>query len=129
LSLFNADGSAGPTYDPGFPQYDIELDNGDDLDGDDDDNGDDNIDEFEYAEDDSRGFFRYVQFVKIYDEVEPVVERNEPAECFSGISPDKCVAEVTLSFTAMDDCSDVSVSVELDAVYKGTPTSLSARAS
>jgi hypothetical protein len=121
LSLFNEDGSAGPTYDPGFPQYDIELDNGDDLDGDDDDNGDDNIDEFEYAEDDSRGFFRYVQFVKIYDEMEPVVEVVEPAECFSGIG-DQCVAEVTLSFTAMDDCSDVSVSVELDAVYKGTPT-------
>jgi hypothetical protein len=121
LSLFNEDGSAGPTYDPGFPQYDIELDNGNDLDGDDDDNGDDNIDEFEYAEDDSRGFFRYVQFVKIYDEMEPVVEVVEPAECFSGIG-DQCVAEVTLSFTAMDDCSDVSVSVELDAVYKGTPT-------
>jgi hypothetical protein len=49
LSLFNEDGSAGPTYDPGFPQYDIELDNGNDLDGDDDDNGDDNIDEFEYS--------------------------------------------------------------------------------
>jgi hypothetical protein len=47
LSLFNEDGSAGPTYDPGFPQYDIELDNGNDLDGDDDDNGDDNIDKFE----------------------------------------------------------------------------------
>jgi hypothetical protein len=121
LSLFNEDGSAGPTYDPGFPQYDIELDNGDDLDGDDDDNGDDNIDEFEYAEDDSRGFFRYVQFVKIYDEEEPVVMVNEPTDCFAGIG-DECVAEVTLSFTAMDDCSDVSVSVELDAEYKGTPT-------
>jgi hypothetical protein len=121
LSLFNEDGSAGPTYDPGFPQYDIELDNGNDLDGDDDDNGDDNIDEFEYAEDDSRGFFRYVQFVKIYDEEEPVVMVNEPTDCFAGIG-DECVAEVTLSFTAMDDCSDVSVSVELDAEYKGTPT-------
>jgi hypothetical protein len=129
LSTFNEDGSAGPTDDPGFPQYDITLDDGDDLtsteddptDSGDDDNGDDNIDEFEYAEDDSRGFFRYVQFVKIYDEMEPVVEVVEPAECFSGIG-DQCVAEVTLSFTAMDDCSDVSVSVELDAVYKGTPT-------
>jgi hypothetical protein len=121
LSLFNEDGSAGPTYDPGFPQYDIELDNGNDLDGDDDDNGDDNIDNKPYSIDDSRGFFRYVQFVKIYDEEEPVVMVNEPTDCFAGIG-DECVAEVTLSFTAMDDCSDVSVSVELDAEYKGTPT-------
>jgi hypothetical protein len=72
-------------------------------------------------QDDSRGFFRYVQFVKIYDEEEPVVMVNEPTDCFAGIG-DECVAEVTLSFTAMDDCSDVSVSVELDAEYKGTPT-------
>jgi hypothetical protein len=59
--------------------------------------------------------------VKIYDEEEPVVMVNEPTDCFAGIG-DECVAEVTLSFTAMDDCSDVSVSVELDAEYKGTPT-------
>ncbi|MTB54000.1 T9SS type A sorting domain-containing protein, partial [Lewinella sp. W8] len=104
-------------YNPGFPQFDILLDNGDDNDGDDDDNGDDNIDDDEYAQDFSRGFFRYVQFIKIYDEVEPVVNVMEPAECFAGIGPDNCVAEVTLTFEAFDECSDVSVSVELDADY------------
>ncbi|MTB52301.1 T9SS type A sorting domain-containing protein [Lewinella sp. W8] len=108
-------------YNPGFPQVDILLDNGDDNDGDDDDNGNDNIDSDEYAQDASRGFFRYVQFIKIYDEVEPVVNVMEPTECFTGISPDNCVAEVTLTFEAFDECSDVSVTVELDADYAGTP--------
>jgi hypothetical protein len=112
---------ADVNYNPTTPQFDILLDNGDDTDGDDDDNGNDNIDTDAYAADDSRGFFRYVQFIKIYDEVEPVVNVTEPAECFSGISPDNCVAEVTLTFEAFDECSDVLVTVELDADYAGTP--------
>ncbi|MTB52277.1 DUF11 domain-containing protein [Lewinella sp. W8] len=108
-------------YNAGAPQNDILLDNGDDLDGDDDDNGDDNIDSNPYAQDDSRGFFRYVQFIKIYDEVEPVILADDVAECFAGTG-DNCVADVTLDFVAFDECSDISVTVELDADYAGVAT-------
>jgi hypothetical protein len=112
-------------FDP-FPnvQEDITLDDGNDLNDDDltdsgdDDNGDDNIDDNEYADDDSRGFFRYVQYVKIYDEEEPVIIADDVAECFAGIG-DECVADVTLDFIAFDDCSDISVTIELDAEYAG----------
>ncbi|WP_173021307.1 T9SS type A sorting domain-containing protein [Lewinella sp. W8] len=109
------------------PQEDITLDDGDDLndtdptDSGDDDNGDDNIDSNPYAQDDSRGFFRYVQFVKIYDEVEPIIEAEDVEECFAGIG-ENCVADVTLDFVAFDECSDISVTVELDADYAGVAT-------
>jgi uncharacterized repeat protein (TIGR01451 family) len=108
-------------FDEDEPQEDILLDNGNDEDGDDDDNGDDNIDSYPYAEDDSRGFFRYVQFIKIYDEIEPVILADDVEECFAGLG-DNCVADVTLDFIAYDDCSDITVSIELDAEYTGIPT-------
>ncbi|MBC6996017.1 hypothetical protein H9S92_17745, partial [Lewinella lacunae] len=74
------------------------------------------IDTDVYAADDSRGAFRYVQFVKIYDEVAPVIEANEPEECFGGTSV-TCTADLTLTFTAVDECSDVDVTLQLDANY------------
>ncbi len=104
-------------FDPFAPQRDNLLDNGDDNDGDDDDNGNDNIDDDPYATDESRGFFRYTQFIKIYDDVAPVIDTDFDSEdCFAGIG-ENCVADVTIDFTAEDDCSAANVTVELDADY------------
>ncbi|MEL7240589.1 MAG: hypothetical protein AAGK78_17155, partial [Planctomycetota bacterium] len=92
------------------------LDDGDDMDGSDDDNGNDNIDDDVYAFDNSRGHFRYIQFVKIYDEVAPTIVADEPADCFGGAGAN-CEATVTLTFSATDACSDADVLLELDANY------------
>ncbi|TXF90467.1 T9SS type A sorting domain-containing protein [Neolewinella aurantiaca] len=67
---------------------------------------------------DSRGFFRYTQFIKIYDEVAPEITFTEPAECFAG-SGEECRTTVTLEFTATDECSDAVVGVELNANFTG----------
>ncbi|WP_222707079.1 DUF11 domain-containing protein [Neolewinella aurantiaca] len=64
----------------------------------------------------SRGFFRYVQFIKIYDEVAPEITFEEPAECFAG-SGDGCLATVSLDYTVTDECSTPTSTVELDANY------------
>ncbi|SEQ95572.1 T9SS type A sorting domain-containing protein, partial [Neolewinella agarilytica] len=60
--------------------------------------------------------FRYIQFIKIYDEVAPTIDADEPADCFAGTSL-TCTAEVELTFTALDECSDADVQIELDANY------------
>ncbi|SER37891.1 T9SS type A sorting domain-containing protein, partial [Neolewinella agarilytica] len=60
--------------------------------------------------------FRYIQFIKIYDEVAPTIDADEPADCFAGTSV-TCTAEVELTFTALDECSDANVQIELDANY------------
>ncbi|WP_217642170.1 T9SS type A sorting domain-containing protein [Neolewinella agarilytica] len=103
-------------YNPNAPQRDQLLDDGDDTDGSDDDNGSDNIDDDAYAADDSRGHFRYIQFIKIYDEVAPTIDADAPAECFAGTSA-TCTADVELTFTAIDECSAATVALELDANY------------
>jgi len=95
-------------FSPNAPQRDQPVDDNLDGDGDDDDYGDNDAD--------SRGFFRYVQFVKIYDEVAPVIDFDEPVGCFAGANAD-CSATVVLEFSALDACSDAVVSVELDADY------------
>ncbi|MFK8162426.1 MAG: SdrD B-like domain-containing protein, partial [Lewinella sp.] len=69
-----------------------------------------------YASSDSRGFFRYTQFIKIYDEVAPEITFNELDECFAG-SGEGCRTTVTIEFTALDECSTPVVDVELDANY------------
>ena len=69
-----------------------------------------------YAGSDSRGFFRYTQFIKIYDEVAPQITFTELDECFAGAG-EGCRTTVTIEFTALDECSDVIVGVELDANY------------
>ncbi|MFK8161570.1 MAG: T9SS type A sorting domain-containing protein, partial [Lewinella sp.] len=69
-----------------------------------------------YAGSDSRGFFRYTQFIKIYDEVAPEITFTELDECFAG-SGEGCRTTVTIEFTAIDECSDAVVGLELDANY------------
>ncbi len=104
-------------FDAFAPQRDNLLDNGDDNDGDDDDNGNDNIDDDPYATDASRGYFRYTQFIKIYDDVAPVIDTDFDSEdCFAGVG-EECEADITIDFTAEDDCSAANVTVELDADY------------
>ncbi|MFK8162393.1 MAG: T9SS type A sorting domain-containing protein, partial [Lewinella sp.] len=71
---------------------------------------------FGYAGSDSRGFFRYTQFIKIYDEVAPEITFTELDECFAG-SGEGCRTTVVIEFTALDECSDAVVGVELDANY------------
>ncbi|MEO0734080.1 MAG: hypothetical protein AAFZ52_14690, partial [Bacteroidota bacterium] len=102
--------------DRNFNGNDVLLDDGDDMDGTDDDNGNDNIDFDAYAADDSRGHFRYIQFIKIYDEVAPTIVADEPADCFGGAG-ENCEALVILAFTANDECSDITPVLELDANY------------
>ncbi|TXF89150.1 HYR domain-containing protein [Neolewinella aurantiaca] len=105
-------------------QADKLVDDGNDVAGTNDGNGEN--DAFAYAQDDSRGAFRYVQFIKVYDEVAPVIVVDEPAECFSG-NGDNCAAEVTLSFTATDDCSDAQVTAQLDLDFNETAGFVSTR--
>ena len=93
------------------PQRDYLVDDGSDIDGSDDGNGD--IDPRAYAQDDSRGAFRYIQYIKVYDEVAPVITVTEPTECFAG-NGDNCTTTVVLNFTAEDECSNVQVTTEID---------------
>ena len=67
---------------------------------------------------DSRGFFRYTQFIRIYDEVAPEITFEAPTECFAG-SGEGCTTTVTLEFTATDECSDAVAGIELDANFTG----------
>ena len=73
----------------------------------------------DYASSDSRGFFRYVQFVKIYDEVAPEITFTEMDGCVAG-SGEGCTATVEINFTATDACSTPTVDLELDANYVAT---------
>jgi hypothetical protein len=66
----------------------------------------------------SRGFFRYTQFIKVYDEVAPEVIFTPLAECFAG-GDDGCRTTVTLAFAATDECSDALATIELDANFSG----------
>jgi hypothetical protein len=98
------------------PQSDQLLDDGNDNSSND---GNGVADQQAYASDDSRGAFRYVQYIKVYDEVAPVITVTEPAECFSG-NGEGCTATVDLRFLAEDDCSAAFVTVELDANFEAT---------
>jgi hypothetical protein len=110
-------------FDPNAPQRDQLVDDGDDNDGSDDDNGNDSEETqaangvgFAYTQDDSRGFFRYIQYIDIYDEDAPAISGDVPADCFAG-SGEGCEAEVTLTFTATDECTTPIITVELDRDY------------
>ncbi|SER23372.1 HYR domain-containing protein [Neolewinella agarilytica] len=98
----------------GAPQRDQLLDNGNDTD--DGDDGNHTTEELPYSIDDSRGAFRYVQYIKVYDEVAPVINSSHPTECFSGES-EECSATVVLNFTAEDECSTPIVTAQLDLNY------------
>jgi subtilisin-like proprotein convertase family protein len=71
-----------------------------------------------YAASDSRGFFRYTQFIRVYDEVAPEIAFTPLAECFAG-SGEGCRTTVTLEFAATDACSDALATIELDANFTG----------
>jgi hypothetical protein len=71
-----------------------------------------------YAASDSRGFFRYTQFIKVYDELAPEIIFTPLAECFAG-SGEGCRTTVTLEFSATDACSDALATIELDANFTG----------
>jgi hypothetical protein len=110
-------------FNPNAPQRDQLVDDGDDNDGSDDDNDNDSEETqaangvgFAYAQDDSRGFFCYIQYIDVYDAVAPSITGDEPEDCFAGSSAE-CTAEVTLTFTAEDECTAPLVTVELDANY------------
>ncbi len=107
-------------YDEGA---DVLLDDGDDSDGSDDDNSGDN--EWTpggaslglaYAEDNSRGYFSYVQFIDVFDNTPPNIGVNPPLECFVGTDPD-CTVDVPLMFTAFDFCQRPTVTIQLDEYY------------
>jgi uncharacterized repeat protein (TIGR01451 family) len=91
------------------PQRDVALGDNGEGDANDDDTYGTNV----YN---SRGFFRYVQFIKIYDEVAPEITFEEPAECFAG-SGEGCLATVNLEYTVTDECSTPTSDVELDANF------------
>jgi hypothetical protein len=69
-----------------------------------------------YGSSDRRGFFRYVQFVQVYDEDAPALQVETPENGLA-FSLD-CTAEVVFNFSAIDDCSfaNTSLSIDLDAV-------------
>jgi uncharacterized repeat protein (TIGR01451 family) len=102
--------SSDRTFNPApSPQQDVAL--GDNGEGDADDDNTYGTDVYG-----SRGFFRYTQFIKIYDEVAPEITFEEPAECFAG-SGEGCLATVSLEFTVTDECSTPTSDVELDANF------------
>jgi hypothetical protein len=66
----------------------------------------------------SRGFFRYTQFVKIYDQTSPEITFTPIDECFVG-NDASCRTSIAIEFTAVDECSNAIVTVQLDPFYSG----------
>lgn len=101
----------------GNNNFALELDNGDDTGATNDQNG--VIDTEPYGTDNSRGAFRYYQFVKIHDEVAPQIVAENPTECFPALNAN-CTATVELSFELTDNCTvqeQLEARVELDIDY------------
>ncbi len=101
----------------GNNNFAFELDNGQDGGATDDQNG--VFDTDPYGTDDSRGAFRYYQFVKIHDEVAPQIVTEEPADCFAALNPN-CTGSVTLNFELTDNCTaqnQLGARVELDVDF------------
>ncbi|MFK8162359.1 MAG: T9SS type A sorting domain-containing protein [Lewinella sp.] len=98
----------------GNNNFALELDNGDDTGSTNDQNG--VIDTEPYGTDNSRGAFRYYQFVKIHDEVAPQIVTENPTECFPARNAN-CTATVELDFELTDNCTvqeQLEARVELD---------------
>jgi hypothetical protein len=75
-----------------------------------------------YGTDDSRGAFRYYQYVKIRDEVAPQIVADDEEICFSATSVN-CTGPVSLAFELTDNCTrqdQLGVRVELDVNYTST---------
>jgi hypothetical protein len=71
----------------------------------------------------SRGYWQYTQIIKVYDNIQPVIE-VEPYEPFCSYSSDiaaGCPAEVVIDFTVDENCTpdDVTIHVFLDAFSDG----------
>jgi hypothetical protein len=78
-----------------------------------------NSDGVPYGVNNSRGAFRYYQYVKIHDEVAPQVVENNQLSCFPATSIN-CTGSVALAFEVSDNCtifSQLSVRVEFDENY------------
>lgn len=75
-----------------------------------------------YGTDDSRGAFRYYQYVKIRDEIAPQVVADNEENCFSATSAN-CTGSVSLTFELTDNCTrqdQLGLRVELDVNYVST---------
>ncbi|MFT5015803.1 MAG: hypothetical protein ACI92C_000537 [Neolewinella sp.] len=75
-----------------------------------------------YGTDDSRGAFRYYQYVRIHDEVAPQIIADNEGICFSATSIN-CTGPVSLTFELTDNCTrqdQLGVRVELDVNYIST---------
>ncbi len=71
----------------------------------------------------SRGYWQYTQIIKVYDNIQPVIE-VDPYEPFCSYSSDiaaGCPAEVVITFTVDENCTpdDVTIHVFLDAFSDG----------
>ncbi|MEL7159508.1 MAG: hypothetical protein AAFN92_02015, partial [Bacteroidota bacterium] len=91
------------------------------LDPDDDNDGpfevdSDNDGDTGYANSTSRGAFRYVQFVKVFDSTAPTIEE---VSVDPSVSADCDGGGVTIEFTVLDECSPdlVTATAELDLDY------------
>lgn len=76
-------------------------------------------DNIPYGVDNSRGAFRYYQYVKVHDEVAPQIVENNQVSCFPATGFN-CTGSVELAFELSDNCtifSQLGVRVELDADY------------
>lgn len=72
-----------------------------------------------YGTDNSRGAFRYFQYVKIFDEVPPRIVADNPTTCFSAENSN-CTGTASLNFELTDNCTaqeQLGARVELDVDY------------
>ncbi|MEM7574909.1 MAG: fasciclin domain-containing protein [Bacteroidota bacterium] len=73
-----------------------------------------------YGTDESRGAFLYRQFIKVYDDVAPVITTVDPDGPFNDDDGD-CAAPVELGFSVADECTGIDAydaEVELDAFFE-----------
>ncbi len=101
----------------GNNNFAFELDNGQDGGPTDDQNG--VFDTDPYGTDDSRGAFRYYQFVKVQDEVAPQIVTDNPTTCFAALNPN-CTGSLELNFELTDNCTaqeQLGARVELDVNF------------
>lgn len=72
-----------------------------------------------YGTDNSRGAFRYFQYVKIFDEVPPQIVVEHPDACFAALNAN-CTGSASLNFELTDNCTaqeQLVARVELDVDY------------
>ncbi|OAV42909.1 hypothetical protein A3850_016935 [Lewinella sp. 4G2] len=78
-------------------------------------NDDDDLELVGYAASAGRGNFTYVQNINVFDRTSPVVEAAAPTACVPG-----CTADLSLPFTATDECLAPRIQLELDPNFTGT---------